>query len=503
MTFITNLLRRKHEGANTPTPPIQNSKVSTEKTRNYLWQKITGCFTACYSVPSTSDPFLQPQVKLDRPQQYVRTVTETATANGITAVRDGILKPQNTSPIQQIETKSITAASTPKEYEVIEQGLFNLHKIWENWQEAYSKVPHTHFFKKENIPTLDQLDSLLNQYLIHKNMSNQTSYFVQEEGNSNAICVINNTPYLVLLKLTLGHVGTKDNVVMGINLKTGESEAVLLTKAKPSSEDGWKILNPEIYKRLRNLIPKEKQNDTSISGGILPLKGMLNLTSTDPNEKDLMTQIIISKFCNFATLNDLVFSDINLTPQQVYNIADKLFTGLLSLHAAGLLHLDLKTENIFLDKIGEEITPYLGDFDRTAFNHSKDKRVGTLNFLPPEVILNGMSEYNEKSEVWGFGLILYYLFSRQVPYIIWKIDQNSKDKNFEGYSVRAEFSRMLPWNQIKKIDETKVSNLLKNMVCPHPKDRWSLQGAYEEFKKIKPEELTFNPPNVPHQQIVF
>lgn len=45
---------------------------------------------------------------------------------------------------------------------------------------------------------------------------------------------------------------------------------------------------------------------------------------------------------------------------------------------------------------------------------TQHKKLGTAHYMAPEVVLR--QNYNEKSDVWSLGIILYYLLTGHKPY---------------------------------------------------------------------------------------
>lgn len=103
-------------------------------------------------------------------------------------------------------------------------------------------------------------------------------------------------------------------------------------------------------------------------------------------------------------------------------IAIEVAFGMLHLHNMGLMHRDLKIENIMLNYILEA---KIIDFDLvhvTDINDNKSltKGIGTFEYMSPEMLNN--DEYDNKTDVYSYGIILFVLFTGKLP------KQNLKDK---------------------------------------------------------------------------
>lgn len=94
--------------------------------------------------------------------------------------------------------------------------------------------------------------------------------------------------------------------------------------------------------------------------------------------------------------------------------------GLRAAHRAGVIHRDVKPENIMLLGEGEEIK--LMDFgisrlkDRAAMTQLTRSGVimGTPAYMSPEMIERG--EVSERSDIYAFGIMLYEMLSGAVPF---------------------------------------------------------------------------------------
>jgi NIMA (never in mitosis gene a)-related kinase 1/4/5 len=92
----------------------------------------------------------------------------------------------------------------------------------------------------------------------------------------------------------------------------------------------------------------------------------------------------------------------------VWSFFIQIACGLYHIHRKRVLHRDLKSLNIFLDK-SDRVK--LGDFGvAKVLGNTKSfamTLVGTPYYLSPELCEN--KPYNEKSDVWALGCILYEL----------------------------------------------------------------------------------------------
>ena len=99
----------------------------------------------------------------------------------------------------------------------------------------------------------------------------------------------------------------------------------------------------------------------------------------------------------------------------------QVFSGLIYLHENHIIHGDLKPQNILIsstenNSVSNEIYSWIKIIDfGTAKIFKKeiikgDDIVGTLYYIAPEVFSSNYDNYDEKSDIWSVGIILYKAF---------------------------------------------------------------------------------------------
>lgn len=97
-------------------------------------------------------------------------------------------------------------------------------------------------------------------------------------------------------------------------------------------------------------------------------------------------------------------------------IFDDLLDILIAIHAAGVIHRNLKPANIFLTKDKRVILTDFGrarlsDVDVNQQNSLDGLVTGTPAYMPPEQARGRRLEIDERSDIWSAGAILYTLLS--------------------------------------------------------------------------------------------
>ena len=124
---------------------------------------------------------------------------------------------------------------------------------------------------------------------------------------------------------------------------------------------------------------------------------------------------IIIEYVDGGDLYDAVRNkEKPLTPFQKTKIAFEIAQGMDYLHSKNIIHRDLKTLNILIDK--NDYTPKIADFGYSKANISLTNTVGigTTNYMAPEMITD--DDYGFQVDVFSYGMILWEMYDGRYPY---------------------------------------------------------------------------------------
>lgn len=124
---------------------------------------------------------------------------------------------------------------------------------------------------------------------------------------------------------------------------------------------------------------------------------------------------IIMEYCNGGDLSKYLKlrKTKPLKESEIWNIFIRIALGLFYLHSKKIIHRDLKSLNVFLNK---DSTVKLGDLGvaKELSNTFANTFVGTPYYLSPEICEE--KPYNEKSDMWSLGCLLYEMITFKHPF---------------------------------------------------------------------------------------
>ena len=107
----------------------------------------------------------------------------------------------------------------------------------------------------------------------------------------------------------------------------------------------------------------------------------------------------------------------SLPEPRVQDLAYQIGGAIKYLHALGIVHRDMKLENIMMSNSTDQGIPKLVDFGLAKIigpSETATEPFGTLGYVAPEVLKK--RPYSYSCDVWSFGCIIYALLSGSLPF---------------------------------------------------------------------------------------
>ncbi len=163
--------------------------------------------------------------------------------------------------------------------------------------------------------------------------------------------------------------------------------------------------------------------------------------------------------------NHLQVKNFQFTEKRAADIMYQVANGLGYLHSYGVLHRDLKPDNIMLSDSSENPILKIMDFGLSKVLAPTEKvsdGFGTLSFVAPEVLIR--KPYNKQIDIWSMGIMLYYMLTSCLPFD----DENDSEEVIAKMIVfnEVEFPDKL-WKDRSK----EVCDIIKQCLIKEPEKR--------------------------------
>ena len=103
----------------------------------------------------------------------------------------------------------------------------------------------------------------------------------------------------------------------------------------------------------------------------------------------------------------------------VFTISSQLLRALKYMHGRGVIHADVKLENVLLPEQNSIDSLRLIDFGLSFKKLARDDLLkvtsGTLSYMAPEM-LRETQQYDVQCDMWSMGVLIFILATGQMPF---------------------------------------------------------------------------------------
>jgi len=127
---------------------------------------------------------------------------------------------------------------------------------------------------------------------------------------------------------------------------------------------------------------------------------------------------LVMELVQGRTLRDLLHERGRLSPAQALSVLEPVLLALSAAHRAGLVHRDVKPENVLL---GDDGSVKVADFglaravEAATQTSAAGLLIGTAAYVAPEQVARGSAD--ERTDVYAAGILLFEMLTGTVPYV--------------------------------------------------------------------------------------
>jgi beta-lactam-binding protein with PASTA domain len=215
---------------------------------------------------------------------------------------------------------------------------------------------------------------------------------VQESGNDPLVGTVVDERYRVLSRIARG----------------GMSTVYLATDLRLDRDVALKVLYPHLAADRGFLDRFEREAKSAARLSHPHVVGVLDQGFAD-NLAYLVMEYVPGK-----TLRELLEARTRLTPRLALALLDAVVEGLAEAHDAGMIHRDVKPENVLLADNGSIKIADFGLARAVSTSTNTGTLVGTVAYLAPELVTGTGAD--ERSDVYSAGIMLYEMLTGSQPF---------------------------------------------------------------------------------------
>ncbi|MBG6191869.1 serine/threonine-protein kinase [Arthrobacter sp. CAN_A212] len=219
---------------------------------------------------------------------------------------------------------------------------------------------------------------------------------MHERQNDPLVGSVVDGRYLVLSRLARG----------------GMSTVYRATDQRLDRDVALKILYPHLAEDASFLDRFEREAKSAARLSHPHVVGVLDQGVEDSPERSLA--YLVMEYVPGKTLRDLLREKGRLTPRIALAMMDPVIEGLGAAHDVGLVHRDVKPENVLLASNGRIKIADFGLARAVSTTTNTGTLIGTVAYLSPELVTGGGAD--ARSDIYSAGIMLFELLTGRQPY---------------------------------------------------------------------------------------
>ncbi|RCV31538.1 hypothetical protein SEVIR_6G192300v4 [Setaria viridis] len=191
---------------------------------------------------------------------------------------------------------------------------------------------------------------------------------------------------------------------LGEEIGHGKFGSVRVCRAKAGGEEEFAC--KALPKNAGETAHREVEIMQHLSGhpGIVTLRAVF---------EDADTFYLVMELCRGGRLLDEVAREGRLSERRAAYVIRELMTVLEYCHEMGVVHRDIKPDNVLLTKAGRLKLADFGLAVRVADGQKLTGVAGSPAYMAPEILLG---DYSQKVDIWAAGVVLHVLLMGTLPF---------------------------------------------------------------------------------------
>ncbi|XP_019380537.1 PREDICTED: hormonally up-regulated neu tumor-associated kinase [Gavialis gangeticus] len=244
--------------------------------------------------------------------------------------------------------------------------------------------------------------------------------------------------------------GSFAKVREGLHVLTGEKVAVKVIDKKRAKKDTYVTKNLRREGQIQQMIRHPN------------IAQLLDILETENS------YYLVMELCPGGNLMHKIYEKKRLEEHEARKYIRQLILAVEHLHRAGVVHRDLKIENLLLD---EDNNIKLIDFGLSncagilGYSDPFSTQCGSPAYAAPELLAR--KKYGPKIDVWSIGVNMYAMLTGTLPFTV------------EPFSLRALYQKMVDkeMNPFPTQLSTAAINFLRSLLEPDPAKRPNIHQA--------------------------
>lgn len=191
----------------------------------------------------------------------------------------------------------------------------------------------------------------------------------------------------------------------------------------PPKRVAIKTVLPDLLGNAKTIVRFEREAELSRRISHRNVLGILEVFKTTKEGWDEPIPCMVMEFLNGESIADRLVEGRTVEPDAGISLACQMASGLTAAHRAGVVHRDLKPDNIFLVPESDGTRVVLTDFG--VARHSKRPRddsltasnvlLGTPDYMAPEQL--ELEDAMPASDIYTMGLVLFEMLTGKPPFV--------------------------------------------------------------------------------------